>query len=64
MSAPVTKCHNCDFEENDLAAVHRVYVTPEAWDMDPSIRVDTDLEWWCVSCLTQYPSEPAEELLQ
>ena len=64
MSAPVTKCHNCDFEAIELAAVRRVYVTPEAWDTDPSVRVNPEVEWWCVSCITQYPSEPVDGLVQ
>jgi hypothetical protein len=45
-------CSNCGRDDDDLSAVHRLYLLPE-----PS-RLD-EVEWWCVSCCTQYPHEEA-----
>ena len=51
--APVpSECASCGREDDDLAAVHRVYLYPEASTL-------AEVEWWCVSCRTQYPHEDA-----
>lgn len=51
----------CAGEDDDLAVVRRVYVTPESWDSAGSSRVMPDLELWCFSCRSQYPNEPATD---
>ena len=53
-------CENCAREDDDLAAVHRVYVTPEAWDTPPSRTRLDEVEVWCFSCRSQYPHEAAD----
>jgi hypothetical protein len=45
-------CGNCGRDDDDLAAVQRVYLLPEPSVLD-------DVEWWCLSCRTQYPHEDA-----
>ena len=40
--------------------MHRVYVTPEAWDT-PGVGEGLDeVEQWCFACLSHYPHEPVE----
>jgi hypothetical protein len=49
-------CENCATPDDELIAVQRVYVTPEAWDSpEASAKVVDEVEHWCVSCCTQYP---------
>ena len=55
-------CENCGFESDDLALVRRVYLTPESWDTPRSERVLDDSEVWCISCTTQYPHQPVDEV--
>jgi hypothetical protein len=43
-------CGNCGSTGEQLAPVHRVYLIPEHSRLD-------DIEFWCVSCRTQYPHE-------
>ena len=40
-----------------MLAVHRVYVTPAAWDTDERIDVVADVERWCPSCRSTYPHQ-------
>jgi hypothetical protein len=49
-----TACANCGRDDDDLSPVHRVYLHPEAITL-------TEVEWWCVSCRTQYPHEDAAD---
>ena len=53
-------CQNCAREDDDLAAVKRLYVVPESWDTPGSVTQTDDVELWCFSCRTQYPHEDAE----
>ncbi len=53
-------CESCGANEDELAPVHRKYVTPGDGEQDETVRVLSDVERWCVSCLTQYPHVPAE----
>lgn len=53
-------CENCGFPDEELVLVRRVYVVPEDWDAPPAATVVPEPELWCVSCMTQYPCEPAE----
>ena len=51
-------CHSCGRDDaTDLVDVHRVYVTPEAWDTEGKIEKQTDVEAWCFACRTHYPHE-------
>lgn len=53
------ECESCG-SPDELAAVRRLYVTPEAWDTPGSVRAG-DVEWWCAVCRTHYPhADPAE----
>jgi hypothetical protein len=54
-------CENCAGEDDDLAAVHRIYVTPESWSTPASARPQPDVELWCFSCRSLYPHEIVEE---
>jgi len=53
-------CENCARDDDDLAAVYRVYVIPESWDTPGSSQRLDDVELWCFSCRSQYPHEEAE----
>jgi hypothetical protein len=55
-------CENCGFadEGEQMLLVRRVYVVPETWDAPPSHTVVPEAELWCVSCVSQYPCEPAD----
>jgi hypothetical protein len=52
MTEAARDCENCGRVDDELTAVHRIYLVPE------EIRVE-DTERWCVSCRTQYPHEDA-----
>jgi hypothetical protein len=51
-------CDNCARDDDEVMAVHRVYVVPEAWDTPGSSTTLSDIEQWCFSCRTMYPHEP------
>jgi hypothetical protein len=53
-------CENCARDDDDLVAVHRVYVIPEAWDTPGSTQKVDEIELWCFSCRSQYPHEEAD----
>lgn len=38
-------------------AVHRIYITPEAWDSDGRIDVVDEVEQWCFVCRSHYPHQ-------
>jgi hypothetical protein len=50
-------CDSCGREDEDVATVHRVYLTPEAWDTEEKIEVQPGTEVWCFSCRSHYPHE-------
>lgn len=52
-------CESCGADGEVLVAVHRTYVTPEAWDQPGSSRTLDSVERWCFSCRTHYPHEDA-----
>jgi len=54
-------CENCGFPDVDRVRVRRVYVVPASWDSEGSETVVPEPEWWCISCCSQYPNDPAEE---
>ena len=57
-------CDSCGAPADDLAQVHRVYVTPGAWDLgadEPApdtVQVLDEVETWCFPCRSQYPHQP------
>ncbi|HUQ40493.1 MAG TPA: hypothetical protein VM030_10090 [Acidimicrobiales bacterium] len=53
-------CDNCARDDDEVVAVHRVYVVPEAWDTPGSSTTLEETEHWCFSCRTMYPHEPAD----
>lgn len=54
-------CENCATPDDELMLVHRVYVTPESWDMPAAAEVVSSPELWCISCCSQYPHEVVDE---
>jgi hypothetical protein len=54
-------CENCGFPDDELVLVRRVYIVPESWDQPGSTTVVPEPELWCVSCVSQYPCESAED---
>ena len=51
----VGTCDSCGRDDEQVTAVHRMYVTPPAWDTAGSERVLDETERWCFACLTHYP---------
>ena len=53
------QCDSCgrDEPEADVLAVHRVYVTPAAWDTEERIEVVDEVERWCFPCRSHYPHQ-------
>jgi hypothetical protein len=58
--AETIRCDSCGRDEPaaDVVAVHRVYVTPAAWDTEERIDVVEEPERWCFPCRTSYPNQP------
>ena len=54
------ECDSCGDKVDDLTAVHRQYVTPEAWDTPGRVQTLDEVEHWCVVCLIHYPHEVAD----
>ena len=54
------RCDSCGDDPVEVVEVHRVYVTPEAWDTEEKAEVQTEVETWCFSCRTHYPHESAD----
>ncbi len=59
MDDPVT-CDSCGGDADDTEAVHRIYVTPEAWDTEGKVEVLDEVERWCYPCRTHYPHQRVE----
>lgn len=53
-------CDSCGADDDELTAVHRVYVTPEAWDTEGKVEVMPEVERWCYVCRTHYPHQPVD----
>jgi hypothetical protein len=54
-------CENCGNPDDELVPVRRMYVTPESWDTPGSATVEPDVEMWCLSCMSQYPHQTADD---
>jgi hypothetical protein len=59
-AGPEAVCENCAREDDELIAVHRVYVVPESWDTPASSTTVEEVELWCFSCRSMYPHEVIE----
>ena len=55
----VGTCESCGSTEVEVVAVHRLYVTPEAWDTEAKVEKVDIVEHWCFPCRTHYPHEEA-----
>jgi hypothetical protein len=55
-------CESCAREDDDLVAVHRVYLSPDTPGPDgtPAASTMVDVELWCFSCRSMYPHELSE----
>jgi hypothetical protein len=51
------RCTSCGSEAADVVDVHRVYVTPAAWDTEEKVEVVDEVERWCFPCRTHYPHQ-------
>jgi len=57
---PSATCESCGAPatgDHDLVPVHRVYVTPAAWDTEHTeekVEVVDEVERWCFPCRTLY----------
>ena len=61
-ASPAT-CESCGAHvdgADDLVPVHRVYVTPAAWDTEENVEVVDEVERWCFPCRTLYPHQEIE----
>jgi hypothetical protein len=54
------RCDSCGDLAVEVVPVHRVYVTPEAWDTEEKVEVLDEVEHWCFPCRTSYPHEELE----
>jgi hypothetical protein len=54
-------CDSCGRDGETLFAVHRMYVTPEAWDTPGSQRTLDEVERWCYACCAHYPHVEAND---
>jgi hypothetical protein len=70
-SAPASEtCDSCGAVATDVSAVHRVYITPAAWDptscdeateaVEDRVDVVDEVERWCFPCRSQYPHQPLD----
>lgn len=63
MATSTGTCDSCGREEpeDELVALHRVYVTPPSWDVEERIDVVEEVERWCFPCRSSYPHQPLDE---
>jgi hypothetical protein len=52
-------CESCGSSETELYDVHRMYITPEAWDAPGREITLDDVERWCFACCSHYPHRAA-----
>ena len=57
MASGSERCESCGGVASDAAPVHRVYVTPAAWDTEERVEVVDEVEHWCSACRSQYPHQ-------
>lgn len=49
------RCDSCGDDGVEVVALHRLYVTPEAWDQEEKVEIVPEVEQWCSVCRTHYP---------
>lgn len=54
------RCDSCGGDATEVVPVHRVYVTPAAWDTEEKVVVVDEVERWCSACRTHYPHQELE----
>lgn len=54
------RCDSCGDLGVEVAGVHRIYLTPEAWDQEERAEVLVEIERWCFPCRSSYPHEPID----
>jgi hypothetical protein len=59
-AVPAT-CDSCGRDGEEVAPVHRVYVTPETWDTPGRVDVVADIEHWCYVCRAHYPHQAVDD---
>ncbi|HEV3225647.1 MAG TPA: hypothetical protein VGZ52_02395 [Acidimicrobiales bacterium] len=52
-----SRCESCGRDDEEVIAVHRVYVTPETWDTEGKVEVMHEVEQWCFVCRSHYPHQ-------
>ena len=57
--ATTGRCDSCGEEGTEVVSVHRLYVTPEAWDTEGKVERVEATETLCFPCRTHYPHEEA-----
>ena len=53
----VGRCDSCGDDGVEVVALHRIYLTPAAWDQEEKVEVLEEVERWCFPCRTSYPHE-------
>ena len=53
----VGTCDSCGDQTVEVEAVHRIYLTPAAWDQEEKVEVLDTVERWCFPCRTSYPHQ-------
>lgn len=53
----VGRCDSCGDEGVEVVRLHRIYLTPAAWDQEEKVEVLEDIEHWCFPCRTSYPHQ-------
>ena len=55
--ADVGRCDSCGDDAVEVVPLHRIYLTPEAWDQEEKVEVLDEVERWCFPCRTSYPHQ-------
>jgi hypothetical protein len=51
------RCDSCGRDDEVVAALHRVYLTPADWDREEKVEILTEVERWCEVCRGHYPHQ-------
>ena len=54
-------CDSCGDDDVEVVALHRIYLTPEAWDQEEKVEVLDSVERWCFPCRTSYPHQLVDD---
>lgn len=50
-------CDSCGDHAVELVSLHRIYLTPKAWDQEEKVEVLDTVERWCFPCRASYPHQ-------